>query len=138
MINMHGCDSVIITDLDFHIQNVPIISMSPLALETEQSMSNYQWYLEGDSVFGADQFIFSPLQTGNYTVSYLDDNDCFSISNEFLYELLEINNESRSVRQLLKIIDVLGRELASHMDIENTILFYIYDDGLVEKRIVID
>tara|TARA_B110000459_G_C16116386_1_gene276021 strand:- start:83 stop:421 length:339 start_codon:yes stop_codon:yes gene_type:complete len=112
--------------------------MSPLALETEQSMSNYQWYLEGDSVFGADQFIFSPLQTGNYTVSYLDDNDCFSISNEFLYELLAINNESRSVRQLLKIIDVLGRELASHMDIENTILFYIYDDGLVEKRIVID
>jgi hypothetical protein len=138
MINMHGCDSVIITDLDFHIQNVPIISMSPLALETEQSMSNYQWYLEGDSVFGSDQFIFSPLQTGNYTVSYLDDNDCFSISNEFLYELLAINNESRSVRQLLKIIDVLGRELASHMDIENTILFYIYDDGLVEKRIVID
>ena len=138
MINMHGCDSVIITNLDFHIQNVPIISMSPLALETEQSMSNYQWYLEGDSVFGADQFIFSPLQTGNYTVSYLDDNDCFSISNEFLYELLAINNESRSVRQLLKIIDVLGRELASHMDIENTILFYIYDDGLVEKRIVID
>jgi hypothetical protein len=138
MINMHGCDSVIITDLDFHIQNVPIISMSLLALETEQSMSNYQWYLEGDSVFGADQFIFPPLQTGNYTVSYLDDNDCFSISNEFLYELLEINNESRSVRQLLKIIDVLGREVDSHMDIENTILFYIYDDGLVEKRIVID
>jgi hypothetical protein len=138
MINMHGCDSVIITDLDFHIQNVPIISMSPLALETEQSMSNYQWYLEGDSVFGADQFSFSPLQTGNYTVSFLDDNDCFSISNEFLYELLEINNESRSVRQLLKVIDVLGREVDSHMDIENTILFYIYDDGLVEKRIVID
>ena len=138
MINVHGCDSVIITDLDFHIQNVPIISMSLLALETEQSMSNYQWYLVGDSVFGADQFSFSPLQTGNYTVSYLDDNDCFSISNEFLYELLEINNESRSVRQLLKVIDVLGREVDSHMDIENTILFYIYDDGLVEKRIVID
>jgi len=138
MINMHGCDSVIITDLDFHIQNTPIISVSSFTLETEQAMNNYQWYLDGDSVFGAVQFISPPLQTGNYTVSYLDDNDCFSISNEFLYELLEINNQSRSVRQLLKIIDVLGRELASHMDIENTILFYIYDDGLVEKRIVID
>ena len=101
-------------------------------------MNNYQWYLEGDSVFGANQFNFPPLQTGNYTVSYLDDNDCFSISNAFLYELLEINNERKSVKQLLRIIDVLGREVNLYTTIENTTLFYIYDDGTVEKRIIIE
>ena len=138
MINMHGCDSVIITDLDFHIQNTPIISVSSFTLETEQAMNNYQWYLDGDSIFAANQFNFSPSIIGNYTVSYLNDNDCFLISNEFLYELVEINNECKIVKQLLKTIDVLGREVDLHTNIDNSTLFYIYDDGTVEKKIVID
>jgi hypothetical protein len=36
--------------------------------------------------------------------------------------------------KLLKIVDVLGRET---FPINNTILFYIYDDGTIEKRVVI-
>tara|TARA_B110000967_G_C18866917_1_gene553186 strand:- start:122 stop:2074 length:1953 start_codon:yes stop_codon:yes gene_type:complete len=138
MINMHGCDSVIITDLDFYIQNTPIISMSSFTLETEQTMNNYQWYLDGDSIFAANQFNFFPSIIGNYTVSYLNDNDCFLISNEFLYELVEINNECKSIKQLLKIIDILGKEVDLHTNIDNATLFYMYDDGTVEKKIVID
>ena len=138
MINMYGCDSVIITDLDFYIQNTPIISMSSFTLETEQAMNNYQWYLDGDSIFAANQFNFSPSIIGNYTVSYLNDNDCFLISNEFLYELVEINNECKIVKQLLKTIDILGREVDLHTNIDNSTLFYIYDDGTVEKKIIID
>ena len=138
MINMYGCDSVIITDLDFYIQNTPIISMSSFTLETEQAMNNYQWYLDGDSIFAANQFNFFPSIIGNYTVSYLNDNDCFLISNEFLYELVEINNECKIVKQLLKTIDILGREVDLHTNIDNSTLFYIYDDGTVEKKIIID
>ena len=138
MINMYGCDSVIITDLDFYIQNAPIISMSSFALETELAMNNYQWYLDGDSISGANQFNFSPSIIGNYTVSYLNDNDCFLFSNVFLYELVEVNNECKRAKQLLKIIDILGREVDSYTNIDNTTLFYIYDDGAVVKKIVID
>ena len=138
MTNIDGCDSVIITDIEFYIQNIPVISISSLILETEQSMNYYQWYLEGDSIFGANQFNFSPSITGNYRVSYLDDNNCFSISNEFLFGVLEVNNECKSVKQLLRIIGILGREVNPYATIDNTTLFYIYDDGTVEKRIVIE
>ena len=36
---------------------------------------------------------------------------------------------------IIKIIDVLGRESEQ---LKNQPLFYIYDDGTVEKRIVIE
>jgi hypothetical protein len=75
---------------------------------------------------------------GNYTVSYLDDNDCFSISNAFLFGVLEVNNESESVKKLLKITDLLGKEISPNPVIDNVILLYIFDDGSVEKRIAID
>jgi intein/homing endonuclease len=38
-------------------------------------------------------------------------------------------------RTLIKIVDVLGREIKA---IRNTPLFLIYDDGTVEKRIIIE
>jgi hypothetical protein len=136
--NIYGCDSLIITDLDFYVQNMATISISSFILETEQLMSNYQWYFEGDSILGANQFNLLPIQPGNYAVSYFDDNDCFSISNMFLYELLEINNECKSGKQLLKITDLLGREVNSKEVIDNIALIYIYNDGSVEKYIIIE
>ena len=45
----------------------------------------------------------------------------------------ELNNYQTSKR-LLKVIDVLGRETKQ----TNQPLIYIYDDGTVEKRIIID
>ena len=44
-----------------------------------------------------------------------------------------INNISIN-KKLVKIIDVLGRETNP----TNTPLFYIYDDGTVEKKIIIE
>lgn len=132
--SLNGCDSIIITDLNFYPNNIPTINMTSLSLETEQSMNNYQWYFEGDSILGANMFNLSPMQTGNYTVSYVDLNNCFSISNPFLYELLEIKNDLSSTKNLIKITDVLGKKNQQ----ENQILFYIYDDGTVTKKIKID
>jgi len=40
-----------------------------------------------------------------------------------------------SNRKLEKIVDVLGRETKPK---SNTPLFYIYDNGTVEKRIIIE
>lgn len=42
--------------------------------------------------------------------------------------------ENRENKTLLKIVDVLGREAAPKC---NNLLFYIYDDGTIEKRVVI-
>ena len=47
-----------------------------------------------------------------------------------------LNNESyNSNKNLLKVVDNLGREVK---DSRNNLLFYIYDDGTVEKKIVIE
>ena len=38
-------------------------------------------------------------------------------------------------KKLIKIVDVLGRVVEKS---RNTLLFYIYDDGTVEKRMLIE
>lgn len=45
-----------------------------------------------------------------------------------------INELSSNNKQLLKITDILGKESKS----KKGLLFYIYSDGTVEKRIVIE
>ena len=41
----------------------------------------------------------------------------------------------KSSKNLIKIVDILGREIKGT---KNKLLFYIYDDGTVEKRIIIE
>jgi len=41
-------------------------------------------------------------------------------------------------RNLIKITDLLGREIEADKIVGKTTLFYIYDDGSVEKRIMLD
>ena len=44
-------------------------------------------------------------------------------------------NDISSVKKLLKIVNVLGKETPFN---KNTTLFYIFNDGTVEKRITIE
>ena len=46
-----------------------------------------------------------------------------------------IDNIFPNNKQLIKIVDVLGREITG---VKNEPLFYIYDDGMVEKRIILE
>ena len=53
-----------------------------------------------------------------------------------LYNMISTSlNEIKQNKYLLKIVDVLGRETPYK---KNTPLFYIYDDGTVEKRIILE
>ena len=57
---------------------------------------------------------------------------------DFLYPLLPCNNttainEIFFEKQLIKIVDVLGRETVQQKD---TPQFYIYNDGTVEKKYI--
>ena len=56
------------------------------------------------------------------------------------YEYISSSGVSNTIaisnnKKLLKIVDILGKETLYK---SNTPLFYIYDDGTVEKRIVIE
>ena len=48
-----------------------------------------------------------------------------------------LNNENYKAnnRSLIKIVDLFGRETEEKLNIS---LFYIYDDGTVEKKIIIE
>ena len=52
-----------------------------------------------------------------------------------LNTIVGIDNIFRNNKQLIKIVDLLGRE---SKDLKNQPLFYIYDDGTVEKKIIIE
>ena len=51
---------------------------------------------------------------------------------------VEINEyEIGNVKKLIRIVDILGREVAQNIILKNQSLFHIYDDGTVEKKIII-
>jgi arginyl-tRNA synthetase len=54
---------------------------------------------------------------------------------KLLTEFPNIIQEHTTNKELLKVTDLLGRETKGT---KNEVLFYIYDDGTVEKRIVIE
>ncbi len=51
-----------------------------VTLTTEQGMSNYQWYLNGDVISGANSYTYNVIQSGNYTVSYTNSYGCSGTS----------------------------------------------------------
>jgi len=81
--------------------------------------------------------IITPTANGWYWCVVTDANGC--ISDTAFYEVTNIisviNETTNSERKLLKTTDMLGQETPYR---KNTPLFYIYDDGTVEKRIVIE
>jgi Zn-dependent metalloprotease len=64
-----------------------------------------------------------------------------AIDDLYLYDAqssTSINEVSTLKPKLIKITDVLGREVNPSTLVEKTTLLYIYDDGSVEKRIMIE
>ncbi len=68
-----------------------------------------------------------------YSDGSLVTDTCILIYNSTLSAITDIN--LMGDRKLISIVDVLGRE---NKGTKNESLFYIYDDGTVEKRIVIE
>ena len=78
-----------------------------------------------------------PLMNGAYWCIVTDVNGC--VSDTAYYEVTNIvsaiNETTNTNRELLKVTDMLGQETPYR---KHTPLFYIYDDGTVEKRITIE
>jgi hypothetical protein len=51
---------------------------------------------------------------------------------------IRISNPNIEERQLVKVTDLLGREVNPEKVIDRTTLFYIYNDGSVEKKVIIE
>jgi hypothetical protein len=80
--------------------------------------------------------IITPQQNGIYSVVVTDVNGC--ISDSMYYTVTNITtsfSEINTKKKLIKTIDVLGRK---NKGTKNKPLFYIYNDGTVEKQIIIE
>ncbi len=114
--NINGCDSIINTNIS--------INYETYSYDTIISNNSIQWndmYLE-----------FS----GNYSDTLSNSYGCDSIINLNLTILNTTGfTELLNKRNIIKIIDVLGIETVNK---KNKTLFYIYDDGSVEKKIIIE
>lgn len=75
--------------------------------------------------------------TGTYTITVTDSLGCSDTDDIFIrLDGLPNNiNEHSNSRRLMRIIDVFGRETPRK---PNTPLFYLFDDGTVEKRLIIE
>jgi len=100
--------------------------------------SNY-----GDTIWQQYTYVFENQDAEEYITVTVGVNDTIDyavfIDDFVLVETTEplttgVNELSASNKQLLKIVDILGKESKS----KNGLLFYIYIDGTVEKRIVIE
>ena len=85
---------------------------------------------------GESSIIITPQQNGIYWVVVTDVNGC--ISDSMYYAVTNITtsfSEINTKKKLIKTIDILSRE---NKGTKSKQLFYIYNDGTVEKQIVIE
>ena len=97
----------------------------------------------GDSVWQQYSIVFNTQNAEEFITVKVGVNDTIDyavlIDNFVLEETTEplttgVNELNSKNRKLLKIVDVLGKESKS----KNGLLFYIYSDGTVEKKLIIE
>ncbi|MBC8266088.1 MAG: hypothetical protein H8E84_03890 [Flavobacteriales bacterium] len=96
-------------------------------------------YVWSPSTFLSDTTVCCPWSSPTTFISYsvvVTDSIGCQISSSFDVFVLPTSIEEQSQNKtLLKVTDVLGRKSKGT---KNTPLFYIYDDGTVEKKIIIE
>ena len=119
---------------------------------TNQYNSKFQSFLMNDDGLNGDSIandgvysIYSPFQGSNDVKFYIraENNDAMMMSPERAeYEFYEystisgiIDSERFDQKTLLRICDALGRTVKLNY---NTPLFFIYSDGTIEKKIIVE
>jgi hypothetical protein len=128
--NAVGCDSIITLDLTVTGNPISTISQNGTYLEVTIA-DTYSWNT------GETTQAITPTANGWYWCIVTDVNGC--IGDTSFYEVtnivIAISETTNTDRVLLRITDMLGQETPYR---RNTPLFYIYDDGTVEKSIIIE
>ena len=140
--NSYGCDSIMIIDLT--ISN-PVVIISANATQimviANGGIPPYDYAVYGPNSF-VQQFIstnglqlFFPSINGQHYFIATDASGCQSQAVYYAVDFpLTINNIS-SEKKLVKITDMLGKNTNEE---KNITLFYHFDDGTVERKIVIE
>ena len=102
--------------------------------------------LTGLSFNNPESFVSTPTSSMNiyshiFTISGTYNYDCSvyghasgGMTGKIIVNNINSINEQSYAKKIIKIIDLLGKESKK----TNEILYYIYDNGTVEKKIIID
>ncbi|MDG2263637.1 MAG: choice-of-anchor B family protein [Flavobacteriales bacterium] len=130
-------DTSFVSNQDLYLTNT-LDSMGYVdILVMDLSIDSNSYSIQNISISYSDSiFVGGAYQSteGTYTDTFLNQNGCDSIVTTNLTIIISSISEYNTDKKLLKIVDVLGREAKFT---RNTTLFYIFDDGTVEKRMVI-
>lgn len=129
-INSTGCDSIIILDLTINTNTN--VTQTDSVLTAEEIGATYQWLNCGSSydiIIGETNQSFTPSITGNYAVE-VNVNGCVDTSACFLVDYTGIVELSQGEKELVKVIDLMGRETTPQ---KNRILIYVFSDGTIER-----
>ena len=139
------CDSVIVTYLNV-AELVGIMSgnLPYLTVVANGGTQPYTYMVTGpngfnqqiNSVVGTQNV--APTYNGQYQFIATDANGCESIPVFFEVSFPLSVDDFHENRELVKITDLLGREVNVDEVVDKTTLLYIYCDGTVEKKIVIE
>ena len=108
------------------------LTVNGTTLEANQLVAAYQW-LDCDDAFapisGESNQSYTPTATGNYAVE-ITVQGCIDTSACTLIDFTGIDELVNSGKELVKIVDLLGRETPFK---PNTPLIFIYSDGTMER-----
>ena len=142
LVNNYGCDSILITDLNVSNPVGIITSNEPqIMVNASGGIPPYTYTVYGPNSF-VQQFIntsglqsFSPSLNGQHYFIATDFLGCQSQAVYYAVDFPLIINNFSLVKKLVKITDILGKDTNEE---KNVTLFYHFDDGTVEKKIVIE
>jgi hypothetical protein len=130
--NAAGCDSVVTLNLTINPLPDNNVTQSGALLTADQTGATYQWLDCDDNnsiISGETNQSYTPTLTGNYAVE-VTMNGCVDTSSCFLVDYSGIEELSTGTKELVKIVDLMGRETTPQ---KNMILIYIYSDGTTER-----
>ena len=138
LVSANGCDSVVTLDLTIINENAIVFVINDSTLQAQSVIvgTTYQWVdcnNNFDPITGETNATFTTQNSGYYAVE-LTFNGCSVISDCFTIPAvvgIDFINQNNKYKKLLKIVDLLGRETEI---IKDKILYYIFDDGTIEKK----
>ena len=100
----NDCDGYMVTqqvNIGSNVPIVPTISINGISLQSSNAI-NYQWFLNNNAIAGATNQLYTPLQSGYYSVLVNDSNGCVVQSQEFYFVVTALNQ--KLVANDLKVI----------------------------------